>query len=346
MKKFNYERRNNVKKIYIVTGANGHLGFNLIKKLLDKNVVIRAFDLNFRANFIKSKNLTIYKGDICNPKDIEKLFKDTNGASLYIVHCAGIVSIASRYNQKVYDVNVNGTKNIVDISFKKKVEKFLYVSSVHAIPEKENDDIITEVSNFKEDHVVGLYAKTKATATQYVLDTIKKGLNAIIVHPSGIIGPYDYYIGHTTRLIVDYINGRLTSGIKGGHDFVDVRDVCDGIISALEKGKIGECYLLTNRYISVKELLDTLQKITNQRKIRNYLPLWFIKPMAGIAELYYKILKTKPLFTTYSIYTLQTNSTFSHQKATEELGYMPRELSITLKDTYTWLKEEKIVKDY
>lgn len=175
-----------MKDIYIITGANGHLGFNLIKKLLDKDIEIRAFDLNFRDDYIKHKNLKIYKGNICNKEDIKKLFENKNYSNLYVIHCAGIVSIASKYDQRVYDVNVNGTKNIVDISIEKRVKKFIYISSVHAIPEK-NKNIITEISNFKEQDVVGLYAKTKAIATQYVLDKIKKQLNAIIIHPSGII---------------------------------------------------------------------------------------------------------------------------------------------------------------
>lgn len=175
-----------MKDIYIITGANGHLGFNLIKKLLDKDIEIRAFDLNFRDDYIKHKNLKIYKGNICNKEDIKKLFENKNYSNLYVIHCAGIVSIASKYDQRVYDVNVNGTKNIVDISIEKRVKKFIYISSVHAIPEK-NKNIITEISNFKEQDVVGLYAKTKAIATQYVLDKVKKGLNAIIIHPSGII---------------------------------------------------------------------------------------------------------------------------------------------------------------
>ena len=109
--------------------------------------------------------------------------------------------------------------------FKNKVSKLIYVSSVHAIPEKEDGGIITETYDFDPGKVVGLYAQTKAKATRAVLAASKKGLNAYVVHPSGIIGPGDYGNGHSTQLIIDYIKGRLVAYVNGGYDFVDVRDV-------------------------------------------------------------------------------------------------------------------------
>lgn len=236
-----------------------------------------------------------------------------------------------------------GTKNIIDMCLKYKVLKLIHVSSVHAIKELDNNEIISEVNSFNKDDVKGLYAKTKAEASQYVLDACKKGLNASIIHPSGIIGPFDYNIGHTTRLIVDFAKGRLTAAINGGYDFVDVRDVVEGIIACIDKGVSGECYILSNRYVPLKEMFDILHLITGRNKLKTYLPMWFIKPMAPIAELYYKILKTKPLFTSYSLYTLNSNSNFTHKKATENLNFNPRPLEDTLKDTYNWLKSEKLV---
>ena len=332
-----------MKKIYVVTGAFGHLGYNLVNKLLELNNEVVAFDLNTKEN-VFDKKVQIFKGNVCNKPDIDKLFKSLNNYQINVIHCAGIVSIASKYDKRVYDVNVLGTKNVVDACLKYKVNKLIHVSSVHAIKELKNNHVIKEVSNFSKDDVNGLYAKTKAEASQYVLDSTKKGLNAVVVHPSGIIGPYDYNIGHTTRLIVDYVNGRLTAAIKGGYDFVDVRDVVDGIISCVDKGTSNECYILSNRYVSIKELLDTLHDISGRKKIKTYLPLWFIKPLAPLAETYYKIVKTKPLFTSYSLYTLNSNANFSHEKADKELGYKTRPIKDTLKDTYDWLKKENIVK--
>lgn len=281
----------------------------------------------------------LYYGDVRKKESIRPCFENLNGCQFVVIHCAGIVSIASKFDQTVYDVNVTGTKNVVDLCKKYNASKLVYVSSVHAIPEKPNGITITEITEFNPDNVVGLYAKTKAEATSYILEAASKGLDACVVHHSGITGPYDHGRGHITTLVIDYYQSRLTSGVNGGYDFVDVRDVADGIIAASDKGRQGECYILSNKFFEVREILTMLHEITGKRKIKNFLPLWFIKITAPLAEIYYKILGQPPLFTSYSIYTLNSNALFSHQKATSELGYTTREMKETLKDTVNWLKE-------
>lgn len=189
--------------------------------------------------------------------------------------------------------------------------------------------------------VVGQYAKTKAQATADVLAATKEGLNAVIVHPSGIVGPYDYGKGHLTNLVTEYYQGKLTAGIVGGYDFVDVRDVAQGILLACEKGRHGECYLLSNHFYTIKEVLTLLQQISGRQKIKTYLPLFILKTTAPLAEYYYKLRKQTPLYTPYSLYTLTSNANFSHEKATRELGYQTRRLELSLRDTIDWLKEQK-----
>ena len=326
-----------MEKIYLVTGANGHLGSTIINLLLKEKKNIRAFVLENDVLHL-DKKVEIIRGNITDKKSIYPLFKDLENKEVIVIHCAGIVTIASKFDQKVYDVNVVGTKNIADVALEYKVKKFIHVSSVHAILEEKNKTI-KEVDKFYPNKVEGLYAKTKAEASNYILDMSKKGLNAIVVHPSGIIGPGNYGKGHLSQLIIDYLNNRLTAIVKGGYDFVDVRDVADGILKAMEKGRVGECYILSNRYFEIKEIINLLHEVTNHKPIKTILPNWFAKLTAPIAELYYKILKQPPLYTSYSIYTLSTNSHFSHEKATKELDYNPRDMKETLKDTVDWLKK-------
>ncbi|WP_312831958.1 NAD-dependent epimerase/dehydratase family protein [Sedimentibacter saalensis] len=323
--------------IYLVTGAAGHLGSVLSKQLIKAGENVRALVLPDEKHTPEKAEL--YFGDVRDKESIRHCFENLNDHQLVVIHCAGIVSIASKFNQAVYDVNVTGTRNIVDLCREYRVSKLIYVSSVHAIPEKPKGITITETTEFSADHVVGLYAKTKAEATAYILDAARRGLNACVVHPSGITGPYDNGRGHITTLVIDYYKRRLTSGVNGGYDFVDVRDVADGIIAACEKGRQGECYILSNRFFKISEILDILHEITGKRKIKSFLPLWFVKVTAPLAELYYQILKQPPLFTSCSIYTLNSNALFSHQKATSELGYTTRETKETLNDTINWLKE-------
>ncbi len=331
-----------MEELYLVTGAAGHLGNTLVRKLLALDKNIRCLVLPEETN-LPDGDLEIYYGDICDKESLFAFFDNPENKSLIVIHCAGIVSIASKYQQKVYDINVTGTKNIVDLCQQYKVKKLIYVSSVHAIPEKAKGETIVEISDFNPDDVVGLYAKTKSQATNYVLLASKKGLNASVVHPSGILGPFDYGHGHMNTLVIDYYKGRLTAGIKGGFDFVDVRDVADGIITCSEKGGIGECYLLTNKRFSIKEMLNLLHEITGKKKIKIFLPLWFVKLTALAAETYYKIRKQTPLFTSYSIYTLSTNALYSNAKAKAELNYTNRDIKETLQDTINWLhKKQKI----
>ena len=170
-----------------------------------------------------------------------------------------------------------------------------------------------------------------------------KNLNACIIHPSGIIGPYDYGNSHLTELVREVSNGKLFATVKGGYDFVDVRDVAAAIITASKKDNKGECYILSNRYITIKELSDLICDVQGIKKIKIVLPICLAKIIAPFFEAYYNLKKQTPLFTKYSLYTLSSNSNFSNKKAKEELGYKNRDMKDTIKDTISWLNkgEEK-----
>lgn len=331
------------KVIYIVTGAAGHLGSTVVRKLLALGKTIRTLVLPHEMHKNDLIGTEIYEGDVCNEESLEPLFATQDGEELIVIHCAGIVSIASGYHKIVYDVNVSGTRNVVDCCIKHHVKKLVYVSSVHAIPEKPKGEIITEISHFDPDQVVGLYAKTKSEATQIVLNAAAEGLDASVVHPSGICGPYDYGRGHITQLFKDYYKGSLTAAVKGGYDFCDVRDVADGIISCVENGKQGECYILSGKYYSIPDMLEYFHEISGKKPIKTYLPLWFAKLTAPLAEMYYKILRQPPLYTPYSLYTLETNANFSNEKAKSWLGYHVRPITDTIKDMMNWMKKEKLI---
>lgn len=326
-------------KIYIITGANGFLGNNIIRKLKqEKSSEIRAFVL--KGESIKSlENLKckIYYGDVTKKESLESVFENTEGKEVFVIHCAGIVYIKSKYNPLVYNVNVNGTKNIVDKVLNINA-KLVYISSVHAIPEC--DGVITETVDFDPNRVEGLYAKTKAEAAKYVMDAAKtKNLNACIIHPSGIIGPNDYGNSHLTELVKEVASGKLFACVKGGYDFVDVRDVADGVINACNKNTKGECYILSNKYITIKELSDIICDCVKRKKINIVLPIWIAKIFALFFEIYYNLKKQTPLFTKYSLYTLSSNANFSNKKAKEELNFKNRDMIDTINDTIKWINQ-------
>ena len=328
-----------MKRIYIVTGASGFLGNNIIRMLEhDDNAEVRAFVLNGESiTSLNNLKCSIYYGDVTKADTLNSIFDGSGDAEIFVIHCAAVVYIKSKYNSKVYDVNVNGTKNIVDKVLDYNA-KLIYVSSVHAIPEKSDGNLISEVSIFNPDNVVGLYAKTKAEAARYVMDSVKdKGLNACIVHPSGILGPYDFSNSHLTALVREIVRGKLPMCVKGGYDFVDVRDVAKGIIMACDKGKMGECYIMSGEFVSIKKLADLVCDVVGKKRIKVVLPIMIAKIVAPFYEIYYNVKGKTPLFTKYSLYTLSSNSNFSNEKAKRDLGFVTRDITDTVKDMVMWI---------
>jgi len=325
--------------IYIVTGAAGHLGSAVVDALKKEDKIIYALCLPGEKHPPQGANVKVFFGNVCDIDSISVIFEACVNKPIIVIHCAGIVSIYSQFNKKVFNVNVNGTKNIVALCEKFGVKKLVYISSVHAIPELPTGSVIKEVDHFNPTDVTGLYAKTKSEATQFVLNYTKRGGNACVIHPTGITGPGDFGRGHITQLIKEYCKGTLTSMIDGGYDFVDVRDVADGILLCCEKSRSAECYIMSGQYYKIQDIFKLLHEISGKREIKRILPLWFVKLTAPLSELYYKILNQPPLFTSYSIFTLNTNANFSHEKASKELGYTSRPIKQTLADTIKWLEE-------
>ena len=321
-------------KLYLITGATGHLGSVLLKRLQERKENIRALVLPGEEHLIP-EGVECITGDV---RDIESLvpFFDRKGYDcVTLFHCAAIITILSDNNPALWDVNVNGTENILKKALENNVEKVVYVNSVHGIPEKPFPEVITESDTFSPDLVIGQYAKSKAAAATIALDYAKKGLNLTMVHPSGIIGPGDKYNNNfSVRTVKAMYNGQIPFIIKGGYDFVDVRDVVEGMLLAEEKGKPGESYILNGDYISIEKLMEITFALQNKKPRKIMIPEFLVKVVAPINEwVSLHMGKKKPLLTKYSIQTLHANGFFSHAKATNELGYHPRPIADSVKDT-------------
>ncbi len=329
--------------LYLVTGATGHLGNTIIQKLVSNGEKVRALVLpgdKLLEHLPSGPELCF--GDVFDINTLHPFFK-AYGDELIVIHCAAIVSIASGQQQRIYNINVQGTKNIVDLCIKYKVKKLVHVSSVHALPLLPKGKTMTEIGEFSPLRVHGFYAKTKAEASSYVMKAAANGLNVSIVHPSGIIGPFDNGCSPMTALFLDLDAEKLPACVTGGYDFVDVRDVADGILSCCENGRGGECYILSGSYIAVPEIIRTMSKALGA-KTPVTLPIWLAKAAAPFAELYSRLSKKTALFTSYSLFTLSSNSLFSNKKAEKELGFKPRPFSETVTDTVEWLRLRKRLK--
>ncbi len=129
--------------------------------------------------------------------------------------------------------------------------------------------------------------------------------------------------------------------MTGGYDFVDVRDVAKGCLQAAKMGKPGNCYILSNRYFTVKELLECVRRVNDgSRKL--CLPIGLARAFVPVFEWIAKATHTRPLYTKYALQTISSNEHFSHDKATSELGYHPRDMQDTIRDTVRWLKGQKV----
>lgn len=322
--------------MFIVTGACGHLGKTIIALLKAKNELVRGLILKDIETAPIDGGADYIEGDIRDKISLDALFEGSESYETTVIHTAGIISIAARASKNMIATNVVGTKNIISCCVEHNVQKLVYVSSVHAIPSSKGRNVLCEVSSFSPNSVVGGYAKTKATATQLVLNAAKRGLNTVVVHPSGIIGPSDGGQNHLVQLIADYISGRLPAGVRGGYDFVDVRDVAEGCLNAAEFGRRGECYILSNKYCEIKEVLRLASDFHSGKTLR-ILPMWIAKIGAPFIQINAKINKARPLYTLYSLYTLKCADKFSHEKATREFAYSPRPLQETIEDTASYL---------
>ncbi|ABR31668.1 epimerase [Thermosipho melanesiensis] len=320
-----------------ITGGSGHLGNVLIRKLKNSGERIVAL-VHPKDNCVSLEGLDvkIVKGDI---RDYETVKKFARNADL-IIHLAAYISILPWKKKKVFSVNVNGTRNIINICMKTG-KRLIYVSSVHAFEEPRQRAIINEETKIDPKKTSGVYGKSKATAALEILNAAKAGLDVVTICPTGIIGPYDFKPSEMGKFFLKYLSGKLKYIIDGSFDFVDVRDVADGIIALSEKGKKGEFYILGNKTFSITEIVKLLNKITGYKTIPKIINQKLAYSASLFSITFGLLTNNTPIFTPYSIHTLTRNYTFSHEKAKKEINYTPRPIGETLFDTLNWFKYSK-----
>ena len=331
--------KNNMK--YLVTGAAGFLGGTICRQLIERGENVRAFVLpGDPAMKYVPQEAEIVEGDLTDMASLEKLFDVEEGTETIVLHIASIVTVNPDYSSKVMEVNVDGTRNIIRLCLSHpECKKLVYCSSTGAIPEAAMGQAIREVRRFDPDEVMGCYSRSKAMASQAVLDAVhEQGLNACIVHPSGIMGPEDYAIGETTGTLIKIIKGEMPAGIDGSFNLCDVRDLAAGTIASADKGKAGECYILANEPVSFRDFSRMVSDEAGCKKVGMFLPIWAANMMGGMMEKQAKKKGTKPMMTRFSVYNLARNNKFDSTKAVRELGYSTRSYRDTIHDEIQWLK--------
>lgn len=331
---------------YLVTGAAGYLGLTVTNQLIDRGAHVRALVLkNDPARRYIPAGVDIYEGDLTDKETLRAFFLLPQGAEGRVLHIAGIVTGDPEFNQKVFDVNVDGTRNIIDLCLETPgITRMVYCSSTGAIPDQPIGTATHEVNHFDPALVPGCYAQTKAIASQEVLDAChQKGLHACIVHPSGIMGPGDLAYGEITKTLVRVLRGELPVGIDGDFNLCDVRDLANGIINAAEKGRDGECYILANEPVTFKAFSDMALEAIGGRKIHIFLPIPLVMTVAKMLEALSMITGKKPLLPSFYISQLAKNNCFDSTKARKELDYRCRPYQETITDHIRWMQSEGLL---
>ncbi|MFN2299248.1 MAG: SDR family oxidoreductase [Anaerolineales bacterium] len=324
----------------LVTGATGHIGNVLVRKLIAAGEAVRVLILPGEDTLpLQDLLLEMVTGDVLNPHSLQKAMRGVTR----VFHLAGIISILPGRDHLLHRVNVEGTKNVLSEARKAGVKRLVYTSSIHAIQRAPAGIRIDERLPFDPSNSAGAYDRSKAEASLAVLEAARNGLDSVIICPTGVIGPNDYRRSEIGQLVLDCVDQKTQFYVDGAYDFVDVRDVADGMIQAAERGRSGETYILSGEQITVRRIIDLLWDLTGRRFARIYIPFSVARFAARFTPLLYIHRKIKPRFTTYSLETLRSNSDISHAKATAELGYHPRRLMETIADTVEWFRKNRRV---
>jgi dihydroflavonol-4-reductase len=320
----------------LVTGATGHIGNVLVRKLLERGEKVRALILPGEDTTpLQGLEVEQTPGDVLDTSALWESFRGVRA----VFHLAGIISIMPGENPLVRKVNVEGTINVLKAVLQHGVEQLVYTSSIHALARIPHGKVVDENTPFDPQNPYGAYDQSKAQATLEVQKAAAGGLNAVIACPTGVIGPFDFRGSMMGNVICTAAQRKFTPYVDGAYDFVDVRDVANGLIAALEKGQKGQAYILSGQRISVRYLLETVREITGKSFLRLRVPMPMAKFAAKFTPLYYRLNHASPRFTPYSLEVLESNSVISHALASRELGYVPRPLYESIRDAIQWFFE-------
>ncbi len=321
-----------------VTGASGHIGSCLVRALMEMGVKIRVLVHEHRNDFDKL-GLEITEGDLLDHGSLDKL---CDGVET-VFHLAAQITLDSRSDKKTHDVNVTGTRNMLKAAQRRGVRKFIHFSSIHAFSTVP-DGILLDETMPAIDTGGSIYEVTKAEGEREVINAAREGLDAVILNPTAVIGPFDYRISALGEALIKIYNNRLPFLISGGYNWVDVRDVVIAAINAVEYGRKGEKYILSGEYRTLHELSEMISKISGCR-IPVITPVILARMTCPFFRIISSVTGREPLYTSQTLDILVNSPVkISNAKARRELKYKPRLLADTLKDTFSWYDENKMLR--
>lgn len=324
----------------LVTGANGLLGSNIVRELEQRGLEARAMVRpNARLLSLKGCKPEYFFGDITLYEDLETAARDCD----YIIHTAAVTRQTLPALKDYLKVNLGGTQNVIDAALKNKIKKLIYVSSTNSIGYGNKANPGTEEKPAMKPYTESYYAISKFMAEKEVLEAVeKKGLNALILNPSFMIGPNDSKPSSGSLLLIGYRN-RIVFLTSGGRNFVPVEDVATAACNALTMGRKGEKYLLTNANLTYKEFYDIVDDITGFKRIKIMLPTWLVKGVGMLGSLASK--SGRDVLLNYNNAKILTVRNFySADKAVKELDFPQSDIRSAIGKALQWFRDNNYIK--
>ena len=320
----------------LVTGATGFVGGNLARTLVDRGYDVRVL-VRPNSNPLALQDIDVEQapGDLRDRASLARALKDCQG----LFHCAAMYTFWSRDPSDVYEVNVEGTKIILEEAQRAGVEKAVYTSTVSTIglPKK---GLGTEDTKVNPKDLVGHYKTSKYLGEQEALAAAKNGLPVVVVNPAAPIGPWDVRPTPTGGIVLDFLRGNLPFYIRTGMNVVDVEDVAAGHVLAMEKGIPGQRYILGNRNMTLIEVLLTLEAITGLKAPRMRLPINLIILMGMIDYLVEgKLLRRRPRIPLEGMRVAKKPMYVSSAKAVRQLGLPQTPVEEALEKAVRWFRD-------
>lgn len=304
----------------------------LVRKLVKGPQRVRALVLPGEDyKHIENLGAEMVQGNVLDPDSLQRAMQGVK----VVYHLAGVIAIVPGREKLMWKVNVVGARLVAEVALNLGIRRLVHVGSVHAFHRRPGEAVDEEAPLALTAPRIH-YDRTKAEGIAAVLEVAKKGLDVVVACPSGIIGPYDYLGSEMGRLVGNLARRGLHFLVEGGFDFVDVRDVAEGLIKAAAKGRRGEIYILSGTYVSLAELHELVGRVAQTRSTHIILPTALALAVGRVMPYYYRLSQTTPQITAYSVQTVCEKCRFTHKKAARELGFHPRPLFETIEDALAW----------
>jgi dihydroflavonol-4-reductase len=278
-------------------------------------------------------DIEFMSGSVLDAEDVSRAVEGVD----VVYHLAAKIDLSPKKDPMMYPINVEGTRKVVDACLSRGL-RLVHTSSHHALVREPLDQPLTEDKPLALNEKCE-YHRSKAIGETIVLDACERGLDAVIVNPGSMIGPHDYEPSIIGAVLIDMYFGRIPVLLEMLSDYVDVRDVADGMIAATDKGRCGERYLLTGDVIPTMEMVSLFGDLTGAKVPTRALPLWVGWVLLPFALAGSAVTKKEPFITADMLRASVSNAVVSHDKAHRELGYSIRPLRESLTNALAWYRE-------